>query len=272
MDIRLRNDISRNVLLEHNPKNAQTKIENKSVQNKSASVTTSGFFSPKNSCEPNFGGLTNKIINGVNKIPDKYFRSNTMFSFAKMSTSMAMMEAFTALVLAGILRPATIMCTKGSSKEEKQYAAVHGISSALIGYGFTVAFVGPVKKGAEKFIHKLKNDPNFLKGSYLKESAEKILKQGGASCADNLKVAAEYAPQIAIAPIRAALCIAMIPPFMKLLFPNHKKADKNSSSNNKVEMHQQDHIVKSGQINRAKNVQAASTFRSFVKEYENNAN
>lgn len=210
------------VPINHKAKNDQRN----SVQNKSASTSTSGFFSEKNT------------INFKGNLGQKILSSNKFFDFAKMSKSQAMVEAFSALILAGVLRPATIMASsKSKNDKDTQYAAVHGIASAAIGYAFTVAITSPIKKGGEKLLKKLKNDPNFMKGSYLKagKNASKETIEKAAKYADNFKLITEYAPQIVLVPIRAAMTIALIPPIMKFLFPNHKKtkeAEKKAQEKN----------------------------------------
>lgn len=210
----------------HRPKSVikRAENENKSVQNnnKSASMSTSGFFSAKNTTNADTTSFQGNV-------GQKILTSKPFLSFAKMSKSQAMVEAFSALILAGVLRPATILATgKGKDDKDTQYAAVHGIASASIGYAFTVAITSPIKKGAEKLMKKLKDNPDFMKGSYLKagkDASEEVAKKA-AKYADNFKLVAEYAPQMVLVPFRAALTVALIPPIMKVLFPNHKKTQK----------------------------------------------
>ena len=205
----------------HRPKNVikRAKEESKSVQNnnESASMNTSGFFSARNT-------INNTNFKG--NIGQKILTSKPFLNFAKMSKSQAMVEAFSALILAGVLRPATILATgKEKGDKDTQYAAVHGIASAAIGYAFTVAITSPIKKGAEKLMKKLKNNPDFMKGSYLKvgKNASQEAIEKAAKYADNFKLVAEYVPQMILVPFRAALTIALIPPIMNVLFPKHKK-------------------------------------------------
>ena len=92
----------------HRPKSVikRAENENKSVQNnnKSASMSTSGFFSAKNTTNADTTSFQGNV-------GQKILTSKPFLSFAKMSKSQAMVEAFSALILAGVLRPATILAT-----------------------------------------------------------------------------------------------------------------------------------------------------------------
>lgn len=222
----------------HRPKSElkRAEKENKSVQKnkKSASMNTSGFFSAKNT-------INQDSTNFKGNAGQKILTSKPFLNFAKMSKSQAMVEAFSALILAGVLRPATILATgKGKDDKDTQYAAVHGIASATIGYAFTVAITSPIKKGAEKLMKKLKNNPDFMKNSYLKagENASQEAIEKAAKYADNFKLVAEYVPQMVLVPFRAALTVALIPPIMKVLFPNHKKTQKVEEKNTQTTQNQ----------------------------------
>ena len=73
----------------HRPKSVIKRAENKSVQNnnKSASVSTSGFFSAKNTTNADTTSFQGNI-------GQKILTSKPFLSFAKMSKSQAMVEAF----------------------------------------------------------------------------------------------------------------------------------------------------------------------------------
>lgn len=273
MNLRLKE----NIFYEHHLKSVRNKPENKSVQKKSASMTTSGFFNGKNTTKENinFTGNPAKAISssnayktaakGMKKFGDKILGNPLFLNFTKTSMSQAMLEAGAALVLSGVLRPLTILATNKKDDKDAQYASVHSVTSAAIGYGFSCAIVKPIKKGIERFF----KDPNLKKPDYLLKKVAK----GLTSNKDNFTAFAEYAPQVLLITLKAVLTIKFIPPIMNLLFPNHKKDKKDDSkSPQKIEIKGQDQMIKKGQLNRTKSSHMENTFKSFVKEQPNNAN
>ncbi len=170
---------------------------------------------------------------------DRILKSGWFGSFAKyahdhnISTS-----ALIALVLAGIMRPATIMALPGKKdKEDKIYASGHAMASGIIGFLVSTAVTSPFDESIKKvFNPKL----NFAKGSF-KEMNEKIKSLEAKKAAKELteeaaqelrnltkkKAALETlmhnAPDWIIGVPRAILTIALIPPILKYVFGIEKK-------------------------------------------------
>lgn len=125
---------------------------------------------------------------------------------------------FSAVYTIGItclLRPAAIMALPAEKKnaDDKKYAAAQSISSGVIGYVIALALFNPVSNAFKKIA---KED-----GEYLKRESLEYLKDEKAS-----KAAGKYIsmlPDTLIAPARAMVTVALIPPILKYVFGMEKK-------------------------------------------------
>ena len=135
-------------------------------------------------------------------------------------------NALFSLVLAGMLRPATIMALpdkEGKNKKDKLNAAAHAVASGVIGFIFSSAIMKPfddamkkvgdnpakfLGKGAEKYLGDLK--AKGLKKTPIFRNVEKLMKIG---------------PDIIIGIPRAMITIALIPPILKYVFGIDPKKD-----------------------------------------------
>ena len=147
-------------------------------------------------------------------------------------------NAFFSLVLAGMLRPATIMALPdkdGKNKKDKLNAAAHAISSGVIGFAFSSVIMKPfddamkkiqkspsqfLGKGAEKYLGDLK--AKGLTKTPMYRNVEKLMKMG---------------PDIIIGIPRSIITIALIPPILKYVFgidpkKETKKSEKVSVAEN----------------------------------------
>lgn len=164
--------------------------------------------------EPSFSGFSN--ANKFNIHTSKWAKK-----FFKMAAeNQVVFNAFFSLALTCILRPAAIMSLPGKkNKDDKKYAAAHSMASGVIGYALASMIFNPIKKGAEKIA---KNPELFLKknAAYLKDKV-------------NMDVAKTYMkmiPENIVAPGRAIITVALIPPILKYVFGWEKKSksqDKN---------------------------------------------
>ena len=156
-------------------------------------------------------------------------------------------SALIALVLAGVMRPATILSLPGKEdKEDKIYAAGHAIASGIIGFLVSTAVTSPF----DVSIRKIFDDKNF-RGKKFKAIDDKIdeltkLKNAGnitqeaketlkslTKRRETLKTLIKNIPDWVIGVPRAILTIALIPPILKYVFGVEKKK-KNPQEQNKI--------------------------------------
>ncbi len=137
------------------------------------------------------------------------------------------MNAFIALILAGVLRPiATISLPGKKDKEDKMYASGHAIASGVVGFLFSTIVTAPL----DDTIKKIKNDP----AKYAAKSLAKLKKEAhegateasrnmAARAVNSLETCLKNIPDWIIAVPRAMLTIALIPPILKYVFGLEKK-------------------------------------------------
>lgn len=213
-------------------------------------------------------GFTDKILSS------KWFGSFAKYSHEhNISTS-----ALIALVLAGVMRPATIMALPGKDdKEDKIYASGHAMASGIIGFLVSTAITSPFdesikkffedpdkymiakksakagRKGSKPTLERMKNAMKYLEGKvdkattakYYEPMLEKLTKQTSA-----METLAKNIPDWVIGVPRAILTIALIPPILKYVFGVEKKKkaepqkDTTVNNNNNMEMPKMDFIEK----------------------------
>lgn len=135
-------------------------------------------------------------------------------------------NALFSLVLAGMLRPATIMALPdkdGKNKKDKLNAAAHAVASGVIGFIFSSVVMKPfddsmkkvkenpakfLGKGAQKYLGDLK--AKGLTKTPVFRNVEKLMKIG---------------PDIIIGIPRSIITIALIPPILKYVFGIDPKKD-----------------------------------------------
>ena len=183
---------------------------------------------------------------------DKILKSNWFGNFAKYAQEHNISgSALIALVLAGVMRPATIMALPGDKdKDDKIYASGHAMASGIMGFLVSTAITSPfdesikkVFKDDSKFVgKKLKDLNNKIADLKRKKSAkiitEKELEQLGSFVSKRkaMEILAKNIPDWIIAVPRAMLTIALIPPILKYVFGMEKKkkqvqTDVNSQQN-----------------------------------------
>ncbi len=170
---------------------------------------------------------------------DKILKSKWFGKFAKYSNEHNIStSALVALVLAGIMRPATIMSLPGKKdKDDKTYAAGHSMASGIIGFIFSTALTSPFDESIKKVFAE---DGEFA-GPKLKKISDEIakykaLEEKGELTAESLKklktlvkkqeamkTFLKNVPDWIIAVPRAMLTIALIPPILKYVFGLEKK-------------------------------------------------
>lgn len=159
-------------------------------------------------------------------------------------------SAFMALILAGILRPATIVSLPGKKdKEDKIYSAGHAIASGVIGFVASVILTSPLDTavknlfGAKEILDDDGNVKQVIKGydeygsKRLKQIAEDLKEFDGKEMTielkkqkrllknskNALKQISKNIPDWVIGVPRSMLTIALIPPILKYVFGVEKK-------------------------------------------------
>ena len=175
------------------------------------------------------------------KLSDKIAKSkpfNKLLDYFEDKTSL--MQAGVALVVAGVLRPATnLAMSNKDDREDAMYAASHAIASAVIGFIVSSIVLAPFDKAFKK----VKNDPKkyFKKTPEIEARAKKIFnvkkigaRQLGKSGAyKNIsKVSQMMFDTLILGIPKAMLTIALIPPILKYVFGMEKKP-KNTNNNPK---------------------------------------
>lgn len=169
---------------------------------------------------------------------DRILSSNWFGNFTKYSQEHNIStSALIALVLAGIMRPATIMALPGKKdKEDKIYASGHAMASGIIGFVASTIITSPFDESIKKIFDQKK----FARGKF-KEMDDKIAKLTKEKDAktitdaakkelksltkkrDALNTLVKNIPDWIIGVPRAMLTIALIPPILKYVFGLEKK-------------------------------------------------
>lgn len=157
---------------------------------------------------------------------DKILASNTFAKILEFAEGHPIScNALFSLVLAGMLRPATILALPSSdkSKEDKLNAAAHSVASGIIGFISATIIMSPFDAAMKK----VKNDP----AKYLGKKAESYLgdlkAKGLAKTAKfkNVETLMKMGPDIVIGIPRSIITIALIPPILKYVFGLEKKSN-----------------------------------------------
>lgn len=171
---------------------------------------------------------------------DKVMKSNLFGKFTKYSEEHNVAtSALIALVLAGILRPATIMALPGDKdKEDKIYASGHAIASGIIGFIVSTIVTSPFDESIKKIFEKdengnrihgrkkfeqLNKDIEELKKKPVLTELEKQTLENLKGKRGALKTFVKWIPDWVIGVPRAMLTIALIPPILKYVFGLEKK-------------------------------------------------
>lgn len=194
---------------------------------------------------------------------DKILKSKWFGKFAKYSNEHNIStSALVALVLAGIMRPATIMALPGKKdKDDKTYAAGHSMASGIIGFLFSTALTSPFDESIRKVFDISKDDNGELKnknfvGKKFAQLCDKIAKLEQEKEAKTITKAGEEklksllkqqeamrtflknVPDWFIAVPRAMLTIALIPPILKYVFGLEKKKPQEKQQDNQQQISQ----------------------------------
>lgn len=185
----------------------------------------------------NCGSFTGKSKTAASFL-DKILSSEWFGSFTKYSQEHNIStSALISLVLAGVMRPATIMALSGKKdREDNIYASGHAMASGIIGFVVSTAITSPFDESIKKIFDQKK----FARGNFkeidkkiaeltaqkdaktITEAAKKELK-ALTKKRDALNTLVKNIPDWVIGVPRAMLTIALIPPILKYVFGLEKK-------------------------------------------------
>ncbi len=184
---------------------------------------------------------------------DRFLSSDWFGKFAKYSNEHNIStSALIALVLAGILRPATIMALPGDrDKEDKIYASGHAMASGIIGFLVSTAITSPFDESIKKFfgnpqrylpankntkskaskptLERMKNAVKYLENKIKNEKTAGFydpLRKTLQRQIGSMETLVKNIPDWIIGVPRAILTIALIPPILKYVFGVEKKQNK----------------------------------------------
>jgi len=182
------------------------------------------------------------VLNKVNKTADtfldKILKSNWFGKFTQYAEAHNIASsALIALILAGVMRPATIMALPGDKdKDDKIYASGHAMASGIMGFAVSTAITSPfdesIKKifDNDKFVGKklagMNEQIKALKEKASLTDAEKLSLKALKAKRNAMKTLAKNIPDWIIAIPRSVLTIALIPPILKYVFGVEKKKAK----------------------------------------------
>lgn len=205
---------------------------------------------------------------------EKSAKKGTFFSSTKVQNILKKAEdtpiifsALFSLILTGIFRPASIMVLPGQkkNKDDKKYAAAHSVASGVIGYCISLLIFAPlghaiksIGNNPEKYLGKKITDDYLgnsgkefldkIKDKLAKEyqSVEKQTSEFEKFKINRLKASGNFNlakkiinmfPEVVLAPPKAILTIALIPPILKYIFGWEKKKQNvsNKDTNNNMQ-------------------------------------
>jgi hypothetical protein len=163
--------------------------------------------------------------------PSKAYTANWLKKFFSQAvTNQNVFQALFALGLTCILRPAAIMALPGQkkNKDDKKYASAHSIASGVIGYVICLIISSPIAKAVKK----IGSDP----AKYLSEKAKylgdfKSEKFSSKSAFKAAQTMINMGHEMFIAPGRAIITVALIPPVLKYVFGMEKGGNKKAPEN-----------------------------------------
>lgn len=196
-------------------------------------------------------------------IAEKLAKSKTFHKMARKSDeNEAVIKALIALGLAGVLKPICVLAMPGAEKEDKQFTATKNCLSAVIGYLLSCAIFNPISRGVNEFLNNpeqyIKDKNNWLLETFQKEAKEakkdtkfqrvvltpQLIKEGKENAAKagvpfyytdmktGMKTVYKNAPGLIVAPLKAALTIALMPIILKLVFGDSKGKKKAKKQEN----------------------------------------
>lgn len=142
----------------------------------------------------------------------------------------AFYESAVALIVAGMLKPICVLAMPGAEKEDKQMAATKNFVSAMAGFAISNSIMAPVSAATNKIIKSFDspNPTQYIKDKNYVDLLKSMDRNEGAksTLGDAFKSTFKKFPDLGIAPIKAAVTIALTPIVLKAIFGKDKKSSK----------------------------------------------
>lgn len=191
--------------------------KNKRREYLDAPVNNNIGISVRKPAEMNFSGLSS-----ANKPVSNFYTNKILKKFLCMAAdSQPLFNATFSILLTCILRPASIMALPSNKKnnDDKKYAAAHSIASGVMAYLISQVIFSPIADSMKKIgdcPEKFLTSKNL---AYLKDKK-------------NFAIATKYVNMLteaALAPPKAIVTVALIPPILKYVFGWEKKKNKDKT-------------------------------------------
>ena len=188
----------------------------------------------------NFSGGQKESGPAAKTLGEKILSSKTFGSILEYAEAHPIScQALFALVLAGILRPLTILALSGDSEKEKKdsrNAAAHAVASGVIGFVSSTIIMSPFDAAMKR----VKNDPAKYLGKAGKKAESYLgdLKAKGLTKTQkfkNVETLMKMGPDIVIGIPRSIITIALIPPILKYVFGIDPKSKQKKTEEAKPE-------------------------------------
>ena len=178
------------------------------------------------------------------------YKDERLKEFFRMADdSQAVFGATFALILTGLFRPAAIMALPSDkkNKDDKKYAAAHSVASGIIGYIASLIISAPIADAMKK----LEENPK----KFLKKETLKYLRSKKAAKAAQKYV--NFLHEAVLAPPRAMITVALIPPILKYVFGWEKQKEKKAEIKSQA-LH--------GYATKNTNARTKTTFKMFMRD------
>lgn len=217
-------------------------VKNNSIQNRPAervSLSGSECLSPKNDQVAFTGNpkLITEIAKEALEVGEKLDAPNwaSKMGGAKWFNSVlesvnkneTFYEAFVALVVAGLLKPACVLAMPGAEMEDKQMSATKNAASAIVGFGLSNLILSPCSTAVNKVTKSFNsaNPTEYIKDlNYIKKLTSEELTHGCKSTlGDAFKTTYKKVWDVGVSPMKAALTLALTPIIVNALFKKNKE-------------------------------------------------
>jgi hypothetical protein len=165
----------------------------------------------------------NETDNPTPAFKGSYYNNKVLLKSLKYaSENGALVAAGTTFFFSSIVRPAAILLTPDTDKENKHYASAKSIASGFLGAGLTAAIFSPVSQAMDNIT---KAPDNYLKSETIKNLKRSSKTLDEAPAYNFIKQLVKLSPEFfAILP-KALITAALVVPLAKLIF-NKKDKEK----------------------------------------------
>lgn len=135
----------------------------------------------------------------------------------------ALVAAGTTLACSTVIRPAAILLTPDSSKEDKQYACAKSIASGVLGAVLSASIFAPVSKVIDSIS---KKPDEYLKPATIKNLQQSAKTLDEAPAYNFIKQVAKMSPELFAVLPKSLIAAALVVPVTKFIFNTKPKENK----------------------------------------------